>query len=133
MKKLFTILTLISGLFTANAFANSVSCYVDTMAYDNYTQNRCFGGETNPNWAPKVAFKVNTSKDVSRVEWVFSGTYNSASVADCTGTTCLVDVYKVESSVRGCVDKIYYTDYTWADVNWCADAEYMYSRSGTWN
>ncbi|ALO40698.1 hypothetical protein [Pseudoalteromonas phenolica] len=133
MKKLIALMALVVGLFSTNTFANSVSCYVDTMKYDNYTQNRCFGGETYPNFSPKVVFKVNASKEVARVEWKFSGMYQSASVANCTGTTCIVDVYQTEGYMTACVDKIYYKDYTWADVNWCADAEYMYTRNGMWN
>ncbi|MDB2356183.1 MULTISPECIES: hypothetical protein [unclassified Pseudoalteromonas] len=131
MKKIYLVVALFASVFSTNVFANSVSCYVDTMAYDNYSQNRCFGGESNPNFDPKVVFKINTSKAVSNVEWVFNGTYDRST--NCNGTTCIVDVYKVESSMTACVDKIYYTDFTWEDVNWCATAEYMYSRSGMWN
>lgn len=134
MKKLIALMALVAGLFSVNSYANSVSCYVDTMKYDNYTQNRCWGAESNPQFSPKVAFKVNTSKEVARVDWTFSGIYDRSSASKCTGTTCVVDVYKIEEGyMTACVDKIYYKDYTWADVNWCADAEYMYSRSGMWN
>lgn len=129
MKKL-ALLALVGGLFSAHSYADSVSCYVDTAKYDRYSQGFCYGSETRENWTPKVSFKVNTTKSVTRVDWVFSGSYNRSSASNCTSTQCAVEVFKTEGRVQACVDKIYYADYTWEDVNWCADAEYLFTDGG---
>jgi len=132
MKKLATLM-LLFGMFSTNAMADSVSCYVDTMKYDEYRQGLCFGGETNWQFTPKIAFKVNTNRAVESVVWKFSGVYDRSSASQCEGTSCIIDVPKVEANVTACVDKIYYSDFTWADVNWCATAEYMYTNGGGFN
>ncbi|TMP82410.1 hypothetical protein CWB73_04755 [Pseudoalteromonas phenolica] len=126
MKKLIALMAFVGGLFSVNSYADSVSCYVDTSKFDYYSQDFCIGSESRPNYRPVVSFKVNTVKDVSRVEWKFSGRYKTPA-SSCTGSRCLVEVYSRESRMTACVDKVYYTDYTWEDVNWCATAEYIYT------
>ncbi|MBQ4845633.1 hypothetical protein [Pseudoalteromonas sp. MMG005] len=125
MKK--AVLALIGAtLFSGAALASSVSCYVDTRAYDEYRQGICFGGESLTHTRQGAAvFKVNTSKPVQSVEWDISR-YN----ANCSGTTCIVRVGLGEHEVNACVDKIYYKDFTWADVNWCATAHANYWGQG---
>ncbi|KAF7771399.1 hypothetical protein PCIT_a3968 [Pseudoalteromonas citrea] len=45
MKK--SILALLGAtVLNDTALANSVFCYVDTRAYDNYSQGECFGGDS---------------------------------------------------------------------------------------
>ncbi|KID58080.1 hypothetical protein JF50_04910 [Pseudoalteromonas luteoviolacea] len=129
MKKRY-LMAVAAGVLSFNSFASSVSCYVDTMAYDQYRQGNCWGGEHYPGFAPAVVFKVNASKPVARVDWVFRGQYRNVRGGTCTSTTCIVDVRSGEGEVTGCVDRIYYKDYTWKDVNWCADATYYYSDGG---
>ncbi|TMP40833.1 hypothetical protein CWB96_08900 [Pseudoalteromonas citrea] len=115
MKK--SILALLGAtLFSGTALANSVSCYVDTDAYDQFSKGNCQGAEYRP--YPRqgaVVFKLDAAKPVQSVTWSIPG-YSSS----CSGTTCIVRVGLGEHSVNACVDKVYYKDYTWADVNWCA-------------
>ncbi|KZN48186.1 hypothetical protein L1077_05630 [Pseudoalteromonas luteoviolacea] len=129
MKKRY-LLAIAASALSFNSFASSVSCYVDTMAFDEYREGSCWGGEHYPGFSPNVAFKVNADKPVSKVDWVFSGRYSNVRGGTCSSTTCLVDVYQGEGEVTACVNRIYYKDYTWKKVNWCANAFYYYTDGG---
>ncbi|AQQ00037.1 hypothetical protein B0W48_09695 [Pseudoalteromonas aliena] len=130
MKKIYSIL-LGASMFSGAAMADTVSCYVDTQAYDQYSENQCFGGGPLSNHRQgAVVFKVNASKPIQSVTWNISAFGAIPRANSCNGSTCIVDVGRGERNVEGCVDKIYYKDYTWADVNWCATANAYYWADG---
>ncbi|MEI8604828.1 hypothetical protein [Pseudoalteromonas sp. B160] len=122
MKKIYLVL-FGAAMFSSATMANTVSCYVDTDAYDNYTENYCYGsGQLSNHRQGAVVFKVDVSKPVQNIIWTVDGFLAKPRSNSCTGEICIVDVRHGESEVSACVDKIYYQDYTWADVNWCANA-----------
>lgn len=126
-----TMLLLIAGaLFSSAAAANSISCYVDTRALDYPTENACRGKDRlSPyQYYGKVVFNVNTNKTINHIEWAVSGD-NFGYTCDSKG--CVVKVGTGENIVKACVDKVYYQDNTWADVNWCATAISYFALDGT--
>ncbi|KPH95306.1 hypothetical protein AMS58_08115 [Pseudoalteromonas porphyrae] len=130
MKKIYLAL-LGASMFSGVAMADTVSCYVDTQAYDEYRENQCFGGGPLSSYRQgAIVFKVNASKPIQSVTWNIASYGATPRPNSCNGNVCIVDVGRGEHEVEGCVDKIYYKDYTWADVNWCATATANYWAGG---
>ena len=117
--KIFKLGCFLAILLSGQAYSASsgtMQCYVDTIAYDYYTDNSCDNSGTPRTTA--ASFRLtNTTKTISSVAWTGPG------ASDCSTTTCNVPIRQYKA-ITVCADKIYYTDFTWVDVNICASAYY---------
>lgn len=116
MKK--AIIGAVLTLSSLPALANSMSCYVDTPAYDNFTTNFCSAVIFNGPTTTSAVFRVNNApSNVQSVLW-------SDSSCSSSSTTCITSVraYKPKT-VTATVLK---TDGTFFQVS--ATAEYELGR-----
>jgi hypothetical protein len=62
-----------------------MECYVDTPAYDEYNQDRCFAFGTQPSVA---SFKLTPHAPPSYVEWWIYDNNGNEVPQNCSGVTC---------------------------------------------
>jgi hypothetical protein len=66
-----------------------LSCYVDTPAYDEYSQDRCSAFGTQPSWA---SFQLTPHAPPSYVEWWIYDNNGNEVAQSCSGVTCSVPI-----------------------------------------
>jgi hypothetical protein len=66
-----------------------MECYVDTPAYDEYSQDRCFAFGTQPSVA---SFKLTPHAPPSYVEWWIYDNNGNEVPQSCSGLTCSVSI-----------------------------------------
>lgn len=110
------LLGLATILFSGSSFATTMSCYVDTPAYDQYSANFCFAvGQSRTTTA---SFKLtNTSGTIHKVLWSGTGTSSCSQ----SSTTCNVSIRHYQS-VKVTAD-VLYTNGTWETSSATANYE----------
>jgi len=109
------LLGLATILFSGSSFATTMSCYVDTPAYDTYSANACFAVGLNRNTT--ASFKLtNTSGNIHKVLWSGPGTSSCSQ----TSTTCNVPI-RYYQTVKVTAD-VLYTNGSWETAS--ANAHY---------
>jgi len=107
-KSLLTGLALL--VFSGSSLATTMSCYVDTTAYDSYSEGGCFAAA----WARTTTanFKITSSNgSINKVFWSGPGTSSCSQ----TSTQCNVQVSQY-SSVTVTAD-VLYTNNTWESTS----------------
>ena len=117
MKKVLTIATLLAAsVFSVQASASSMECYVDTQAYDQYTPNRCMALIYGQNKATAVFRVIGNGSAIDSVIWS-----NAAQSCGTSGTSCSFEIrsfkpYKAEATIL-------YTNGSWSKVSVIASFE----------
>ncbi|MBB1384550.1 hypothetical protein H5119_03105 [Pseudoalteromonas sp. SG45-5] len=106
----------LASIFSAQASADQMECYVDTQAYDQFTPNHCSALIYGKNKATAVFRVIGNGSDIDSVVWS-----NAASSCGVSGTSCSFSIrsfrgYKAEATVL-------YTDGTWSKVSATASFE----------
>ncbi|WP_151173939.1 hypothetical protein [Pseudoalteromonas ruthenica] len=107
---------LIGGLFSAQASADSMECYVDTQAYDQFTPNRCFALVYGATTSTAVFRVVGNGSQIDSVIWS-----NAASSCGTSGTSCSFEIrafrpYTAEATIL-------YSNGSWSKVSATASFE----------
>ncbi|ALQ06649.1 MULTISPECIES: hypothetical protein [Pseudoalteromonas] len=107
---------ILASVFSAQASADQMECYIDTQAYDQYTANYCSALIYGKSKATAVFRVVGNGSDIDSVVWS-----NAASSCGVSGTSCSFSIksfrgYKAEATVL-------YTNGTWSKVSATASFE----------
>ena len=117
MKKILTTAALIGcAIFSAQASADKMECYVDTQAYDQYTGGRCFAMVFGARSATAVFRVVGNGSNIDSVQW--SG---AASSCGTRGTSCSFQIRPFRPYTAEAL--ILYSNGTWSKVSATASYE----------
>ena len=117
MKKLLGFgLLLSTSLFSVQGLAASMECYVDTQAYDQYTQGHCNAVIYGARTATAVFRVTGASKPVDSVIWG-----DKAASCGTSGTSCSFSIRSF--SVNKASATILYQDGTWDTASATASFE----------
>jgi hypothetical protein len=117
MKKILSVAAIIAtGLFSAQASATVMECFVDTQAYDHFTEGYC-GAIINNARSTTAVFRVTgTSKPISSVIWS-----EKASSCGTSGTSCSITIYPFHEYTAKAT--VLYQDGTWEATSATASFE----------
>ncbi|MEZ7279671.1 hypothetical protein EXT42_15695 [Pseudoalteromonas sp. CO302Y] len=117
MKKVLTSIGLLAAsVFSVHASADTMECYVDTQAYDQYTPNRCFAMVFGQTYATAVFRVVGDGSTIDSVIWS-----NDASSCGTSGTSCSYQIRAFRPSKAEAT--ILYADGRWSKVSATASFE----------
>jgi hypothetical protein len=117
MKKMLSVAAVIAtGLFSTQAAAADMECYVDTQAYDQYSKGHCFALIYGASSATAVFRIAGANKPISSVIWG-----DKASSCGTSGTSCSFTIrpfrpYKATATIL-------YQDGTWEATSATASFE----------
>ncbi|MBG9996012.1 hypothetical protein I6F50_13150 [Pseudoalteromonas sp. NZS127_1] len=113
---LITTGIILASIFSAQASADQMECYVDTQAYDQFTPNHCFAVIYGKRTATAVFRVVGNGSDIDSVVWS-----NAASSCGVSGTSCSFSIKSFKSNKAEAT--VLYTDGTWSKVSATASFE----------
>jgi hypothetical protein len=117
MKNLLSVAAVIAtGLFTSQASAADMECYVDTQAYDHFTSGHCFALIYGASSATAVFRIAGANKPISSVIWG-----DKASSCGTSGTSCSFTIRPFRANKASAT--ILYQDGTWETASATASFE----------
>jgi hypothetical protein len=107
MKKMLSVAAIIAtGLFASQASAAVMECFVDTQAYDHFTEGYCGAIVSNVRSTTAVFRVTGTSKPINSVIWS-----EKASSCGTSGTSCSITIYPFHEYTAKAT--VLYQDGTW--------------------
>jgi len=106
----------LASIFSLQASADQMECYVDTQAYDQFTANRCIALVYGKIETTAVFRVIGDGSDIDSVIWS-----NAASSCGTSGTFCS---FKIRAFISNKAEAtILYTDGRWSKVSAIASFE----------